>query len=70
MLVDAVRGVAATTNDVQIQRLVVDSAMEVISKSIKLLDEAKNTMNDPENRDNQQRLNLVSDVSLYGFELS
>lgn len=64
MLVDAVRGVAATTNDVQIQRLVVDSAMEVISKSIKLLDEAKNTMNDPENRDNQQRLNQVSDVSL------
>lgn len=60
VLVDAVRGVAATTNDVQIQRLVVDSAMEVISKSIKLLDEAKNTMNDPENRDNQQRLNLVA----------
>ena len=59
VLADATRGVAATTDDREVQELVVDSAREVISQSIKLLDEAKKAMNDPENPENQQRLNQV-----------
>ena len=50
---------AATTNDREVQELVVDSAREVISQSTKLLEEAKKVMNNPENPENQQRLNQV-----------
>ena len=59
MLTDATRGVAATTEDREVQELVVDSAREVISQSTKLLEEAKKAMNDPDNPENQQRLNKV-----------
>ena len=60
VLTDATRGVAATTEDREVQELVVDSAREVISQSTKLLEEAKKAMNDPDNPENQQRLNQVA----------
>ncbi|XP_071140342.1 talin-1-like isoform X1 [Mytilus edulis] len=60
VLADATRGVAATSDDREVQELVVESAREVINQSTKLLEEAKKAMNDPENPENQQRLNQVA----------
>jgi talin len=59
VLTDATRGVAATTEDREVQELVVDSAREVISQSTKLLEEAKKAMNDPDNPENQQRFSNI-----------
>ncbi|KAH9509677.1 Talin-2, partial [Bulinus truncatus] len=60
VLVSAVRGVAATTEDKQIQQNIIDNARDVINQSIRLLDEAKYAMNDPSNPENQQRLSQVA----------
>ncbi|XP_059140472.1 talin-2-like isoform X4 [Physella acuta] len=60
ILVSSVRGVAATTEDKQIQQTIIDNARDVIHQSIKLLDEAKSAMNDPNNPDNQQKLSQVA----------
>ncbi|KAL3884759.1 hypothetical protein ACJMK2_024867 [Sinanodonta woodiana] len=60
VLVGAVRGVAATTNDQEVRRLIIDSAHDIIDKSRRLLEEAKNAVNNPDNPDNQQRLNQVA----------
>lgn len=54
---------AATSDDREVQELVVESAREVINQSTKLLEEAKKAMNDPENPENQQRLNQVLNAS-------
>ncbi|XP_060074093.1 talin-1-like isoform X2 [Ylistrum balloti] len=60
VLTDATRGVAATTEDRQVQLLVIDSARGVIDKSTRLLEEAKVALNNPDNPDNQTRLNQVA----------
>ncbi|XP_021356551.1 talin-1-like isoform X2 [Mizuhopecten yessoensis] len=60
VLTDATRGVAATTEDRQVQLLVIDSARDVIDKSTRLLEEAKLALNNPDNPDNQTRLNQVA----------
>ncbi|XP_033725564.1 talin-1-like isoform X5 [Pecten maximus] len=60
VLTDATRGVAATTEDRQVQLLVIDSARDVIDKSTRLLEEAKLALNNPDNPDNQARLNQVA----------
>lgn len=59
ILVSSVRGVAATTEDKQIQQTILDNARDVINQSIRLLEEAKYAMNDPSNPENQQRLSQV-----------
>ncbi|KAK3096284.1 hypothetical protein FSP39_025308 [Pinctada imbricata] len=60
VLTEATRGVAATTADKNIQNLIIDSAKDVIDKSQRLLEETKRAMNDPDNPENQQRLNQVA----------
>lgn len=60
VLTNAVRGVAATTTDRQVQQAVIDSARDVIDKSHRLLEEAKRAMQDPNNPDNQHRLTQVA----------
>lgn len=60
MLTNAVRGVAATTTDRQVQQAVIDSARDVIDKSYRLLEEAKRAMQEPGNPDNQPRLTQVT----------
>ncbi|PVD36353.1 hypothetical protein C0Q70_03333 [Pomacea canaliculata] len=64
ILTNAVRGVAATTTDKQVQEAVIANARDVIDKSYRLLEEARRAMQDPSNPDNQQRLTQVAkDVS-------
>ncbi|XP_076439084.1 talin-1-like isoform X2 [Babylonia areolata] len=64
VLTNAVRGVAATTTDRQVQEAVIDSAREVIETSQRLLEEARHAMQDPSHQGNQQRLSQVArDVS-------
>ncbi|BFZ14072.1 hypothetical protein BsWGS_17114 [Bradybaena similaris] len=60
ILVSAVRGVAATTDDKQVQQEIIDNARDVIRQSIRLLEEAKYAMDDPRNPENQQRLSQVA----------
>ncbi|CAG5121597.1 unnamed protein product, partial [Candidula unifasciata] len=60
VLVSSVRGVAATTDDRQVQQAIIDNARDVISQSVRLLQEAKNAMGDPSNPENQQRLSQVA----------
>ncbi|XP_056003983.1 talin-1-like isoform X5 [Ostrea edulis] len=60
VLTEATRGVAATSEDIEVKRQVIDSARDVIDKSTQLLEETKNAMNDPENPENQTRLNQVA----------
>lgn len=59
ILTNAVRGVAATTTDKQVQEAVIANARDVIDKSYRLLEEARRAMQDPSNPDNQQRLTQV-----------
>ena len=59
VLTDATRGVAATTEDRQVQIMVIDSTREVLQKSSRLLEEAKQALNNPDNPENQARLNQV-----------
>ncbi|KAL5020158.1 hypothetical protein ScPMuIL_003050 [Solemya velum] len=60
VLTRSVRGVAATTEDRQIQIVIIDCAHDVLDKSTRLLEEAKNTVNEPSNPENQQRLTQVA----------
>lgn len=60
VLTNAVRGVAATTTDRQVQEAVIDSARDVIEKSQRLLEEARRAMHEPNNPENQQRLTQVA----------
>lgn len=55
----AVRGVAATTNDRALQEKIIDCAIDVMDKSSNLIDEAKKAVNNPSNPDNQTRLAQV-----------
>ena len=58
-LTNAVRGVAATTDDPDVQNAIIDAARDVMDKSANLIEEAKRVVNDPNNPDNQQRLTMV-----------
>ncbi|ESO89699.1 hypothetical protein LOTGIDRAFT_218488 [Lottia gigantea] len=60
VLTSAVRGVAATTNDQQIQRNIIGSAHDVMDKSIRLLEEAKSALENPNSPENSQRLTQVA----------
>ncbi|XP_062597737.1 talin-1-like isoform X2 [Saccostrea cucullata] len=60
VLTESTRGVAATSEDIEVKRQVIDSAREVINKSTRLLEETKRAMNDPDNPENQSRLNQVA----------
>ncbi|CAH1788698.1 unnamed protein product [Owenia fusiformis] len=60
ILCDAVRGIAATTGDKNIQNSMIDSARDVLDKSAKLIEEAKKAVNNPNNPDNQTRLAMVA----------
>ena len=59
VFVNAARGVAATSTDKQEQNLIIDSAREVIAKSNKLLEAARDAIDNPNNPENQQRLQQV-----------
>ena len=59
VFVNAARGVAANSKDRQEQELILESAREVIAKSNQLLEAARNAIDNPNNPDNQQRLQQV-----------
>ena len=60
VLTEATRCVASTSEDIKVRRQVIGSARDVIDKSAHLLEETKWAMNDPENPENQARLNQVA----------
>lgn len=64
VLTGAVRGVAATTNDKNIQNDILDAVKDVIEKSMALLEEAKAAVNNANNPDNQARLTQVKGCPL------
>ena len=59
VLAAAVRGVAATTSDADMQQRVTAAAADVMDKSANLILEAKKAVNNPNNPDNQTRLAQV-----------
>ncbi|XP_071826675.1 talin-1-like isoform X5 [Apostichopus japonicus] len=59
-LTAAVRGVAATTTDLQSQQAIIEAAKDVMEKSVRLLEEAKAALENPNNPENQQRLAQVA----------
>ena len=59
VLANSVRGVAATTDDPELQRHIIDCALDVMDKSANLIEEAKKAVHDPNNPDNQTRLAQV-----------
>ena len=56
----AVRGVAATTDDKNLQQAIIDCALDVMDKSENLIEEAKKAVNNPQNPENQPRLAQVA----------
>ncbi|XP_014674038.1 PREDICTED: talin-2-like [Priapulus caudatus] len=60
ILKEAVRGVAATTDDKEVQERIIEAARDVMNKSARLLEESKKAVNNPNNPENQQRLGLVA----------
>ena len=64
VLTSAVRGVAANSKDRQEQNLIIDSARDIIAKSNELLEVARNAIDNPNDPENQQKLQQVSQ---YGF---
>ncbi|XP_042904301.1 talin-2 isoform X1 [Parasteatoda tepidariorum] len=60
ILTKAVRGVAATTNDKDVQLKIIDNARDVMDKSTLLIHESQRAMNNPSNPDIQQRLTQVA----------
>lgn len=59
ILTKAVRGVAATSTDRDIQSKIIDNARDVMDKSTLLIQESQRAMNNPSNPDIQQRLTQV-----------
>ena len=59
VLTSAVRGVAANSKDRQEQSLIIDSARDIIAKSNQLLEVARNAIDNPNDPDNQQKLQQV-----------
>lgn len=60
VLTNAIRGVAATTNDRALQEAILECAADVMEKSANLIEEAKKAVNNPQNPENQTRLAQVS----------
>ncbi|GFT39672.1 talin-2 [Nephila pilipes] len=60
ILTKAVRGVAATTSDRDVQMKIIDNARDVLDKSTLLIQESQRAMNNPSNPDIQQRLTQVA----------
>ncbi len=58
-LTQAVRGVAATSKDRQLQDNILDHCRDTMDKSAHLIEEAKKAVNNPNNPDNQTRLAQV-----------
>lgn len=58
--VSSVRAVAATTDDKNLQELIINNARDIIEKSKQLLDEAKQAVNTPKNPEANQRLAQVA----------
>jgi len=61
VLTSAVRGVAATSSDRELQDSIIDHARDVMDKSANLIEEAKKAVMHPQNPDNQTRLAQVND---------
>ena len=64
VLASAVRGVAATSADRELQDSIVDHARDVMDKSANLIEEAKKAVMHPQNPENQTRLAQVCGLSL------
>lgn len=60
ILTKAVRGVAATSTDRDLQGKIIDNARDVMDKSTLLIQESQRAMNNPSNPDIQQRLTQVA----------
>ncbi|GFY18724.1 talin-2 [Trichonephila clavipes] len=60
ILTKAVRGVAATSSDRDVQVKIIDNARDVLDKSTLLIQESQRAMNNPSNPDIQQRLTQVA----------
>jgi len=65
VLTSAVRGVAATSGDRELQDSIVDHARDVMDKSANLIEEAKKAVAHPQNPDNQTRLAQVLAVLVH-----
>lgn len=59
VLARSVRGIAATTNDRDLQENIIEHARDVMDKSANLIEEAKKAVNNPQNPENQTRLAQV-----------
>ena len=59
VLTNAVRGVAACSGDPEVQNAIVESTQDVMIKSALLIEEAKKTLEDPNNPENNQKLAQV-----------
>ena len=59
VLTQAVRGVAATTKNHQLQNTILQNAQDVMDKSANLIEEARKAVQQPNNPDNQTRLTQV-----------
>ena len=59
-LTGAVRGVAATTEERDLQNGIIDQAIDVMDKSANLIEEAKRVVNNPDHPDCKARLAQVS----------
>ena len=62
VLAQAVRGVAATTNDPQLQNNLIECAQDVIDKSANLIEESRKALQNPNHPDNQTRLAQVKNL--------
>ncbi|XP_013386332.1 talin-1 isoform X1 [Lingula anatina] len=60
VLTNAVRGVAACSDDRKVQQNIIDAARDVMDKSARLIEEAKRAVSSPNSPDNQQRLAQVA----------
>lgn len=68
-LATAVRGVAATTKDEELKSNIIDQGIDVLQKSGKLVEEAKNVMESPEDVDAKTRLAMVCFLHFLPFSL-
>ena len=59
-LIEAARGVAATSPDKNVQNLMIDSARDLIDKLRQLLDETNNVVKGPSDPNSQNKLNQVN----------
>ena len=60
VLSGAARGIAATSDDRQLQESIINHTLDVLDKSANLIEEAKKAINDPQCPDNHTRLAQVN----------